>query len=392
MSDGMRLLDLPAAAQKLIFGAVPVDIRLRCIEVSPAWRAALNNERALWQHVDLSDTSGVTAHISGALLRAACARSHGLLVLDLYHERRPGIYKLDQRPKDERCSVRLSDVLAVLADNAQLTRVRFGILWLNYSEDVWEGWKPKFSHYHVNVADLRRLAEAAPERAILEASVDTILADHSFDCEPGDDEYEDEPFVPRHIPATFHELLAVLRRQAPFQRVHLHTISCNYGFWDERDDDRAAEAFNELWAALAGHDSLRHVRLYRSRLDVTLDGFVDACAALPCLQSIKLLSTELGRTSLPQLARLLTECRALTALEISEREDFFVGDDVAALCAALASANTLQTMTLRIGSVSSESQQQFWDASTGAAVLAALRMNPTFKTLQVNNVTHTLTA
>ena len=76
---------LPPALTLRIFLAVPVDTRLRCREVSRAWRDALSAEHALWTHLDLSATSGV-AHFSVALLQAAAARADGGLVsLDVPH-------------------------------------------------------------------------------------------------------------------------------------------------------------------------------------------------------------------------------------------------------------------------------------------------------------------
>ena len=70
---------LPSDALELIFSLLPVDVRLRCREVSPAWRAFL--ERSLLWHV--CDFAGV-AKPSESLLRAATARAGGQLrVLDV---------------------------------------------------------------------------------------------------------------------------------------------------------------------------------------------------------------------------------------------------------------------------------------------------------------------
>ena len=139
---------------------------------------------------------------------------------------------------------------------------------------------------------------------------------------------------------------------------------------------------------MAAHDSLRRVRLYEVYLRFGLERFVDACAALPCLESVKLVYTHLERSALPQLARLLTACRTLTDLDINEHSDFIVGDGVAAFCSALADAPALQTLSLHMGMITVSSTQEFHDAATGEAVLAALRQIPTFKTLKINNVTH----
>jgi hypothetical protein len=71
-------LTLPSAVVQLIFAQLPVDLRARCACVCRGWRGALS-ERALWTRLDVSRTSGVTAHVTGALLRGAAARAGGAL-------------------------------------------------------------------------------------------------------------------------------------------------------------------------------------------------------------------------------------------------------------------------------------------------------------------------
>lgn len=61
-----------------IFQLLPVDTRLRCLEVSPAWRDFLASDALLWNELDMSDDSGV-ARRSTALLRAAAGRAGGKL-------------------------------------------------------------------------------------------------------------------------------------------------------------------------------------------------------------------------------------------------------------------------------------------------------------------------
>ena len=70
---------LPSDAVELIFSMLPVDVRMRCREVSPAWRAFLQRLR-LWHECDLSHAERRTTK----LLRAASARAGGQLrVLDV---------------------------------------------------------------------------------------------------------------------------------------------------------------------------------------------------------------------------------------------------------------------------------------------------------------------
>ncbi len=75
---------LPHALASSIVVRVPVDTRLRCREVSPGWRDALSADKDLWTELDLSDTSGVAARISSALLRAASQRAGAFAGLCAY--------------------------------------------------------------------------------------------------------------------------------------------------------------------------------------------------------------------------------------------------------------------------------------------------------------------
>jgi hypothetical protein len=69
----------PHALVLLIFSLVPVDQRLRCLEVCKGWYATLN-KRSFWTRLDLSsDTAGLAGHTTQALLRAAAARAAGQL-------------------------------------------------------------------------------------------------------------------------------------------------------------------------------------------------------------------------------------------------------------------------------------------------------------------------
>jgi hypothetical protein len=72
------LAPLPHALALFIFSLVPVDQRLRCLEVCKGWYATLN-ERSLWARLDLSATAGLARPATEALLRAAAARAGGEL-------------------------------------------------------------------------------------------------------------------------------------------------------------------------------------------------------------------------------------------------------------------------------------------------------------------------
>jgi hypothetical protein len=72
------LAPLPLALVLFIFSLLPVDQRLRCLEVCKGWYAMLN-ERSLWTRLDLSATAGLARPTTDALLRAASARAGGQL-------------------------------------------------------------------------------------------------------------------------------------------------------------------------------------------------------------------------------------------------------------------------------------------------------------------------
>jgi hypothetical protein len=77
------LAPLPLAVALKILALLPVDCRLRCAEVSRAWRAALT-DCGVWARLDFSPTNGVVARVTNALLLAAAARAGGALqALDL---------------------------------------------------------------------------------------------------------------------------------------------------------------------------------------------------------------------------------------------------------------------------------------------------------------------
>jgi hypothetical protein len=77
------LSPLPLSVVLHIFSLLPVDARLRCLEVCRGWRAVFS-ERSLWTRLDLSTSCGVE-RVPLGLLRAAAARAGGLLVaLDVF--------------------------------------------------------------------------------------------------------------------------------------------------------------------------------------------------------------------------------------------------------------------------------------------------------------------
>lgn len=386
------VLALPSPLRRRVFQAVPVDARLRCIEVSPAWRAYLTGEDDLWRNIDLSNTSGVTSHVSDALLRAAAARAGGCLEsLDLYHER------LGNKPKaaakDEAISVRMRALLAVLRANPTLKRVRLSILWLHMSEDPGLGFAPAFGHYQLDLVDLRRLCAAAPAGAVLEVDINVLLADHAFrmavESSDGEGEYGEPGQL---VPATYDELLLVLRREAPYQDVSLHALQTGRGLFRSDSDLR----YRTLYTSVGLHQSLEHLSLYEHgiREVATLDALAEACCLLPRLRSISFIQAQSMPRDVPLLpffTRLVSSCSELRTIEFDSWsvQDFFKGADVvSAFCEALRAAPSLERLKFKFGMISIQDVKQFEDAAAGEAVLAALRDMPTFSSLKINNAEH----
>jgi hypothetical protein len=80
MNNGVQdtLAPLPQALALRVFFLLPVDARMRAREVSPCWRATLN-EVSLWTSLDVSATAGLARPARDILLRAAAARAGGHL-------------------------------------------------------------------------------------------------------------------------------------------------------------------------------------------------------------------------------------------------------------------------------------------------------------------------
>jgi hypothetical protein len=153
---------LPQGLVHAIFARVPVDTRLRCSEVCPAWRDTLM-ARSLWTRLDLSVTSGVSHYfvIGDALLRAAAARAGGFLAaLDV---------SVTGPTNDER-TIEFDTLCDVLAANVS-TLCELHVSWTSCYEVAPDDdgnleWRPAPN----TAAHFAALLEAAPLLQVLHAS------------------------------------------------------------------------------------------------------------------------------------------------------------------------------------------------------------------------------
>jgi hypothetical protein len=73
------LSPLPLGIVLAIFSLLPLDCRLRCLEVCRGWRAVLTAERSLWTRLVMPFSGGAARSGALALLRAAATRAGGQL-------------------------------------------------------------------------------------------------------------------------------------------------------------------------------------------------------------------------------------------------------------------------------------------------------------------------
>ena len=249
---------LPPAVVLQIFLALPVDSRLRCLEVSRTWRDALSGERALWTHIDLSATSGA-ARFSLALLQAAPARARGGLVslgLPRTSLTRPGLFDA---------------LAAVCAANAGTLRE------LNLDKAMC-----------FTFEQLGALLRAAP-------SLQLLKCDGSFSNAP--------------------DACEVLRRQLRFAPVRLRLLEL-------RRRPLADEQLVEMMAACGAHASLERLRFSctlsgsRAALEAVADAAIATRLRELLLGGVGPSGSGVNATSAPALARLLSTSTWLASLYV----------------------------------------------------------------------------
>ncbi len=281
------LAPLPHALVLFIFSLVPVDQRLRCLEVCKGWYAMLN-ERSFWTRLDLSATAGLARPTTDALLRAAAARAPGQL---------QALFLTDG------VVITHDALLAVVRANADtLTELRME-----------GGCRHPYADLLVRVGQVEAVLGAAPRLRVLAADVSC------YDV------------------AEAHRLL---RNEGVLAAVRVRKLRVTA---DAEADILA------LAADLAAHACLTDVHLYDASLHTlaALDAVVDAALALQ-LASLTLLGCNVTPASAPALARLMSS-GALTELYVwNGGQEQLLDQPAAALIAdALRANSTLTSLKLQ---------------------------------------------
>jgi hypothetical protein len=276
------LAPLPHALVLLIFSLLPVDQRLRCLEVCKGWFATFN-ERSLWSRLDMSVTAGLARPATEALLRAASARAGGQL---------QALHLTD-------CVAMTHEaILAVARANADtLTELRME-----------GGCGDHFELSVTSVGQVEAVLAAAPRLRLLAADVRCNDA------------------------AVAHRLL---RNEGVFALLRVRKLSV-----DNVDDEAGVLA---LAADMATHTCLTEVRLHDAPLRTlgVLDAVVDAALALR-LSSLTLFCCNVTPASAPSLARLIGG-GALTELCVFNDFQQLLDQPAAALIADALRANSTLT-------------------------------------------------
>ena len=238
----LDLLALPRPLVVAIFALLPVDTRLRCSEVSRAWRAFLV-DTTLWACLNLSSST----RCSEALLRAAVAKAGGQLrALDT------GLRLWDLTAQNRlRC---LREVVTANAATLTELRVESSQSWIH--------------------EDVRALLEAPhPLLKLLTISM-YIDSDHEVAC-------------------------AILRNEPPFQAVRLRRLGIHHEL-------RERAAVITLCSGIRFHASLEDVTFSGAVLETAaaMVPVVDACILLR-LRKFMLVGCRVAPATLPELTRLI---------------------------------------------------------------------------------------
>jgi hypothetical protein len=319
---------VPPALALRVFALLPADARARAACVRRGWRDALATSSA-WLHLNLSETSGVAVKVNCAVFEAAAARAGGQLVtLDV---------------SGARGAICDKALVAVVKQNAVALRELRAI---DFHKD---GGNPMLLPQDVGrcAALTRALLAAAPHLRVLEADMTTLMANAG----------------------------SVLRRQEPFERLSVATLSVvNRG---SVPADTSPPALLDLCDAMAQNVSLRGLKLACVPLSTpeVFDAFVDAAA--PKLTKLSFFVCGLAPACEQALVRLLRST-TLTDLCIHERSGAPLIDAAAApaVADALRANRTLTHLSLQC--------IKLWDDMDAAsAILGALTAHSTLRILDL---------
>ena len=266
-------LSLPQALAHRIWAFLPFDTRLRCREVCPAWRDALN-DAALWARLDFAETSPRVVRVREPLVDAAVARAQGMLA-EL------------SAPRE---LITQDTVLEVLRANSRALRVlkRLGSGYDAMRNDL------------ENPETLAILLRAAPQLQILEADANGTYTDACAFLR------NEDAFCPLRL----RNLMAV-----EFRELVGGVIPRGFG------QQKAVKELIELLGNTDLHPSLKGFGICRAALDddTMLGALVDAALARR-LSSLRLWMCHLTPASIPAIARVLGS-GALRELAIIAHED-----------------------------------------------------------------------
>jgi hypothetical protein len=280
------LAPLPLSLVLHIFSLLPVDCRLRCLEVCRGWRSVLTEHTCLWASLDLTRPDGGVCSLG--LLRAAAARARGSL-----HTLRLAFWSQSLHE--------LGPVVAASASTLRLVRIDSSGTYTLH-----------------DCSGLEALLRAAPLLPALEADV------RCGDLEAA---------------------RRVLRGEPPFERLRARSLRVMYSE-DATADGIAALAADV--ASYEGLTTQLYLHGAPLSTPAALDAVVDA-ALLRQLPIVRLDACSFHPASAPALARLLRgeALRELSLLHVDYGGNGLLDAPGAALLAsALRANNTLTSLAL----------------------------------------------
>jgi hypothetical protein len=321
---------LPLSLQLAVFALLPVDCRLRCLEVCRGWRAVLAAERSLWTRLDLSLAGGVVARVTDALLRAASERAGGQLqTLDV----------------SDCPDITHAALLAVVTANAAALREL---------------------RVDNGVEQCEALLRAAPQLRVFGSGYwfAAVHVEALLRCAPQLHDLDANVYFSRH--ANTHR---ILRNEPPFGPLRVLELSV-------RPEGGEAGVL-ALAADLASHAWLTGCHINNAELDTpaAADALMDAVLTLR-MTSLGLHTCTLTPAAAPALARLLGG-GWLTQLRVISAAQNLDAPAAALLSNALRLNSTLTALTL--------CRMDLWrDPAAGTALLGALVGHPSLRQLHLS--------